>query len=237
MVIFKNSDEDTDIYKPGPRERYYRRPQTPEFNDMLYPDDITNYNVQCEKPKTKSPPQDMDLNYVIRRTKSLVIRTHFTTPLDGESFFLQPILLKVPFRSTASLISESNNSGNYKEECFLRGLFDAQDEFDVRFQDMKYRNFDPLHIAKIAKQMLHTQLSDRKTLDQKLVDLDYCEPIPFCDSEIDSYQTVLMEPSQVPMDVESAEEQGVSSLLGVNKESIIRDKLDLNECLKSLTSC
>ncbi len=158
-------------------------------------------------------------------------RTHFTTPLDGETFFFQQLLLKVPFRSTCEVISETNKSGNYKEECFMRGLFDTQDEFDVSFQEMKYRNFDPQRIAKIAKQMLHAQLSDRKTIDQKLVELDYSEHIPFCDSELDSYQTVPLEPPQTLIEEDSREEKSVSSLLGVNKESIIRDKLDLGACI------
>ncbi len=93
---------------------------------------------------------------------------HFTTALDGDAFFYQQLLLKLPFRQASQngMISPDNVSCTFKEECFLRGILDAQDEFDVNFQEMKHRSFDPLHIAMIAKQIFYAQLSDRNTLDQ-----------------------------------------------------------------------
>ncbi len=51
-------------WKAGAREKYQRRPQSTEFENMLCPEYIANYNIDSEKPKSKSPPQDMDDNYV-----------------------------------------------------------------------------------------------------------------------------------------------------------------------------
>ncbi len=225
--------DDVDIYKPGKLKKYERLPQSPQFDSMLYPDYVANYNICKHKPKTKTIPEDLDGNFVNKRPKPQVIRTHFTTALDGDGFYFQQLLTKVAFRSVSKLISSNNQSGTYKEECFLDGLFDAQDEFDVSFHNMKHRNVDPTQIAQIANHMLHAQLADRATIQQKIVELDYSEPIAFCDNELGEYQTV---PLHQDIDADNSS-HGIAKLLGVNKASILKDKDTLARKITSLTGC
>jgi hypothetical protein len=89
------------------------------------------------------------------------------TPLGGEHFYYQQLLLKIPYFSEAELLSGENGSHTYKEECYIRGLFESHDEIDVAFKEMKIRNFDPYSISKMARKMMFEQLADKKNSCQK----------------------------------------------------------------------
>ena len=56
------------------------------------------------------------------RDSKVLPRWRFLTPLDGNEYYYQVLLLNVPFRSEGELISDPNASGTFKEECFLRNL-------------------------------------------------------------------------------------------------------------------
>jgi hypothetical protein len=66
-------------------------------------------------------------------------------------------LKMVPYFSEAELVSGENGSHTYKEECYIRGLFESHDEIDVAFKEMKIRNFDPYGISKMARKMMFEQ--------------------------------------------------------------------------------
>jgi hypothetical protein len=72
--------------------------------------------------------------------------------------------LKIPYFSEAELLSGENGSHTYKEEYYIRGLFESHDEIDVAFKEMKIRNFDPYSISKMARKMMFEQLADKKKL-------------------------------------------------------------------------
>ena len=56
------------------------------------------------------------------RDSKVLPRWRFLTPLDGNKYYYQVLLLNVPFRYEGKLISDPNASGTFKEECFLRNL-------------------------------------------------------------------------------------------------------------------
>jgi hypothetical protein len=81
------------------------------------------------------------LNKLIKRQKVLIPRYQFLTPFDGEKNYYHQILLKVPYFSEAELLSGENGSHTYKEECYIRGLFESHDEIEVAFKEMKICHF------------------------------------------------------------------------------------------------
>ena len=56
------------------------------------------------------------------RDSKVLPRWRFLTPLDGNEYYYQVLVLNVPFRSEGELVSDPNASGTFKEECFLRNL-------------------------------------------------------------------------------------------------------------------
>ena len=80
----------------------------------------------------------------------------------------------------------------YKEECYIRGIFDKEDDIDVSFKEMKERNFHPLQISRIARKMLIQEIAPLGLLKRKIADLDYGEVIPLDqdDNNLLQYQTV-----------------------------------------------
>ena len=101
-------------------------------------------------------------------------------------------MLKVPYFSEAELLSGENGSHTYKEECYIRGLFESHDEIDVTFKEMKIRNVDPYSISKMARKMMFEQLADKTILAKTISDMELGEFISF-NSEIDSEDIPLVE--------------------------------------------
>ena len=55
-------------------------------------------------------------------------RWRFLTPLDGEQYYYQQLLLNVCFRKEDDLLSDNNMSKTYKEECFLRNIIKQEED-------------------------------------------------------------------------------------------------------------
>jgi hypothetical protein len=191
-------DDGDDIYQPGHREYYMCRPKVESFITMTLPNYFTSYsvlstdNAKIPKFAAENVRIDQNENKVIKRQKVLIPRYHFLTPLDGEKFYYQQLLLKVPYLSEAELLSGENGSHTYKEECYIRGLFESHDEIDVTFKEMKIRNVDPYSISKMARKMMFEQLADKTILAKTISDMELGEFISF-NSEIDSEDIPLVE--------------------------------------------
>ena len=56
----------------------------------------------------------------------------------------------------------------YKEECYMRGLFDEEDELDISFKEMKNHNIVPASIPQMAHQMLIQEMAPLSSLECKI---------------------------------------------------------------------
>ena len=220
--------ESTEIFVPAAREHYMNRPDSDTFSNMTFPEYICNYTFTKVKPKQNVFHMDQENNFIVKRNKALIPRYRFLTPLDGEAFYYQELLTKVPFRED-TLLSKENKTGTYKEECYRNSLFDYQSDIDVAFENMKQKNFDPRQIAKVAKKMLAEQLSDSDTLKKKIKDLGYGEEIPFENEDLDNYESV--EVGDFPAD----QNESINKMIIASREKLIADKHSLTERITQFT--
>ena len=76
----------------------------------------------------------------------------------------------------------------FKEGCYLRHLFDYEDEVDTSLKEMKERNFDPTQISRVARKMLIQEIAPLGVLKKKMVDMDYGKVIPLDDDDTNLVQ-------------------------------------------------
>ena len=91
------------------------------------------------------------------RDKEVFPRWRFLTPLSGEEYYYQLLLLSVPFRNEKDLFSDNNVSKSYREECFLRDLVKQGEDSLNAVEDAAQRNFSVEYIHKIAKMLILQQ--------------------------------------------------------------------------------
>jgi hypothetical protein len=139
--------------------------------------------------------------------------------------------LKVPYFSEAELLSGENGSHTYKEECYIRGLFESHDEIEVAFKEMKIRNFDPYSISKMARKMMFEQLADKKNSCQKISDMELGKSIPF-NSEIDSEDIA----DFLPVVELESDHADVKKILSVSRCKILAEKQDFDSRVSKMTN-
>ena len=108
---------------PTARDKYCERPDDLE-NLITIVEFTEQYEVflrreTIPKSRVEGAVRDSAGRWVARRNKEVVARWQFLLPADGEKFYLQPLILRVPFRST-KFLSPENVSGTMKQECVLR---------------------------------------------------------------------------------------------------------------------
>ena len=59
--------------------------------------------------------------------------------------------MSVPFRCEKDLLSDSNVSRTYKEECYLRNLIKQEEDALSSLEDAAKRNFSVHYIHRLAK--------------------------------------------------------------------------------------
>ena len=121
----------------------------------------------------------------------------------------------------------------YKEECYIRGIFDKEDDIDVSFKEMKERNFDPLQISRISRKMLIQEIAPLGSLKRKIADLDYGEVIPLDedDNNLLQYQTVSLGDY-----CDNETDQDIRKLLNINRQKIIHENKDLKTKISTFTN-
>ncbi|CAC5411251.1 unnamed protein product [Mytilus coruscus] len=135
----------TDIFIKGPRDFCEQRPSTDICSNLTlveYLSDCEIFTFRSKIPKNRQSNiyTDVQARYVVRRIKSLIPRYRFLTPLDSEAFYFQTLLLNVSYRSENELLSQENTSQTFKEECYLKSLFDASDALDIVFSELLILN-------------------------------------------------------------------------------------------------
>ena len=118
----------------------------------------------------------------------MIPQTQFLTDLDGKEFYYQQLLWQIPFQDDRAILTTGNVTRTFKEECYLRGLFDYQDEVDKSLKEMKDRNFDPTQISRVARKMLIQEIAPLGVLKKKILDMDYAEVIPLDDDDTNLVQ-------------------------------------------------
>ena len=169
---------------------------------------------------------------VYKRTKPLIPWTHFLTALDGEEFYYQQLLWQIPFQDDRAILTTDNVTRTFKEECYLRGLFDYQDEVDTSLKEMKDRNFDPTQISRVERKMLIQEIAPLGVLKKKILDMDYGEVIPLDDGD-----TNLVQYPTISVDdyYHNETDQDIKKLLNINRQMILSETKDLKTRINQLT--
>ncbi|RNA04554.1 ATP-dependent DNA helicase pif1 [Brachionus plicatilis] len=116
------------------------------------------HEIYVKNSKTKVPISrsdkllfDEDRNKVVKRKNDIIIRTNFFDKTDGEIYFYQKLIYNISFRSVDELISKSNLTRTYKEECFIRNLIKRPDDSDPDIDYLTYSNLkDPINILDLC---------------------------------------------------------------------------------------
>ena len=86
-----------------------------------------------------------------QRLKEVIPRWRFLSPLDGELYYYQHLLLNIAFRSEKDLLS-NNISKTYKE-CYLRDVIKQEDAISS-LEDAAKRSFSVHYIHRLAKMLI-----------------------------------------------------------------------------------
>ena len=235
--ITEETDDSEEIYEKAAREHYMSRPRTDEYEKITFPKYISEYNHTMPKNVPKyavhNQHETLDNMVVYKRAKPLIPHTHFLTVLDGENFYYQRLLWCIPFCDDKAFVTSDNVTKTYKEECYIRGIFDKEDDIDVSFKEMKERNFDPLQISKIARKMLIQEIALLGSLKRKIADLDYGEVIPLDedDNNLVQYQTVSLGDY-----CDNETDKEIRKLLNINRQKLIHETKDLKTRISKLTN-
>ncbi|RGB28478.1 hypothetical protein C1646_767781 [Rhizophagus diaphanus] len=103
LPIYMIDKDNDNPYYDDTIMKYMSRPQLPEIDQLTYPQYYERYSITPSSPDT-TPHQiyhDSLNNYVVKRSKEIIIRHRFLRIEDGELFFYQQLLLNVPVRSEA----------------------------------------------------------------------------------------------------------------------------------------
>jgi len=91
--------EDVDPYWSDAVDKYFERPLDPIFDEISYPMYHRKYRQISKQPNNNNYWIDTKGRYVIARKKEILVRFQYLTAQNGESFFYQQLLLKLPVRN------------------------------------------------------------------------------------------------------------------------------------------
>ena len=94
-------DDDDNLYYDDAIMKYLSRPHFIEFENLTYFQYFERYSITPSQPVTTSRLvyRDELQNYVVKRSKEIVVRYRFLKIEDGELYFYQQLLLNLPARS------------------------------------------------------------------------------------------------------------------------------------------
>ncbi|CAG8804103.1 1728_t:CDS:1, partial [Gigaspora rosea] len=102
LPAYMIDESDENPYYDDSIMKYMHRPLISEFENLTYPQYFEQYSITPSRPTTpRSIYRDQLQNYVVKRTKEIIIRYRYLTIEDGELYFYQQLLLNYPARSEA----------------------------------------------------------------------------------------------------------------------------------------
>ncbi len=95
--------------------KYIFQPHLLEFENLIYPQYFERYFITPSRPITSRSVYQDDLNnYVVKRTKEIIIRFQFLKIEDGELYFYQQLLQNVPARNESDYRTTPNTTYHKK---------------------------------------------------------------------------------------------------------------------------
>ena len=82
---------------------------------------------------------DTQGRHACQMLKEVIPRWRFLTSLDGDEYY-QQLLLNITITRKKDLLSDSNVSKTYKEECYLRNLIKQMEDALCSLEDAAERN-------------------------------------------------------------------------------------------------
>ena len=168
IPIYMINEDDENPYYDDTIMKYMSRPQHPEFNNLTYSQYFEKYSITPSPPSSTSQTiyRDELRNYVVKRSKEIIVRYRFLKIEDGELYFYQQLLLNVPARN--ELDYKITPNGTYREKflsLYPDFLSDLQNRvtsnhqtrithFNNQFTDMLDR------LLRSLNNLLPTNLSD-----------------------------------------------------------------------------
>jgi hypothetical protein len=106
-----NEQNNIDPYYEDAIDKYFERPNNPEFNDITYPEYYRKYKITLNSPSKQIYWKDKSDRFVFKRKKEILVRFQHLTIKNAELFFYQQLLLKKPSRTETDL---KNNHLTYR---------------------------------------------------------------------------------------------------------------------------
>ena len=239
--IRRLEDESTDVFWDSFRDKYTARPDSLER--VTYPEYLAEWEVFATLSKVPQRHRDRSLvdrkeRVAAPRDSKVLPRWRFLTPLDGNEYYYQVLLLNVPFRSEGELISDPNASGTFKEECFLRNLVRQEEDALDALEKACRRNFSIQYIHRMAKMLILQNVEAQEAVNRKLRDMGLGD-VSLADDSQDpgvlslstgNDQTCFLDVA--PRDMERSD---LLKLLGHNPVNVVKDEDELRERILSLT--
>ncbi len=225
--------ESTDVFWDSFRDKYCGRPDGLE--DVTYQSYMAEWEVFPDITKVPMRRRSRSLEdrkgrVVAPRDRSVLTRKRFMTPLNGEEYYYQMLLVNEPFRSEGDLISALNVSKTFKEECFLRELVKQDEDALASLEDASNRNFGVKYIHRLAKMLILQNVGAQEAVNDKLRDLGLGEVNADADdnSDEESHAQFLDHPPG------EADRSDLMQLLGHNPFSAVSDEQELRGRISSL---
>ena len=130
-------DDNDNPYYDDAIMKYLSRPHIIEFENLTYFQYFERYSTTPSQPVTTSRLVHRDelQNYVVKRSKEIVVRYRFLKIEDGELYFYQRLLLNLPARSENDFRISPN--GTYREkflQLYPNFLTDMQNQVATTHQ-------------------------------------------------------------------------------------------------------
>src|SRR5581483_8966954 len=180
IPIYMIEEDDENPYYDDTIMKYMARPHSPEFDNLTYPQYFERYSITPSPPPPTQRPiyRDGLYNYVVKRSKEIVTRFQFLKIEDGEPYFYQQLLIKVPARNESDYKIIPN--GTYREKflsLFPHFLDELQNQitnnqqsrimqFNNQFSEMLTRLLSSLHqqLPSNLSHIIQIQMEDLKLL-------------------------------------------------------------------------
>lgn len=180
LPVHMIDEDDENPYYDDTITKYMSRPHSSEFDNLTYIQYFERYSISPSRPSNTSRQiyRDDLSNYVIKRSKEIIIRYRFLKIEDGELYFYQQLLLNVPTRSENNY--KNNPNDTYREKFlslfpdFLTNLqnqtsntYQSQiNHLNTQFSEVLNRLLQSLnqHLPTNIQHIIQIQMEDLKIL-------------------------------------------------------------------------
>ncbi len=172
-----SDDDSTDIFYANLWEKYLDRPDT--LKDVLYPDMMKKYTYNVNDGR-KNTLTDKKGRKVALRQHEVVVRWCFFLPHSDrqEQHYEQKLMLNLPLTShdVKNIISPTNKTKTYLEECALRGLLNKEQDAMLALQNAGKQGWDLTKLKELAEEMIKNKWLDEISATTFLKEIEELRP-------------------------------------------------------------